>query len=123
MPPRFPHRVTLRYPGTATVPDPVTGRPMPGPPVDVLDVECRLSQRATTAVSSASETDGNSSFTTSLGDVLFPPGADVHAKVEVIDVGGVLGVPDGVWRIEGKPAARKPFTSATLLFVSDLQGE
>jgi hypothetical protein len=100
----------------------VTGRPVLGSPVVVTGQPCRLSQRATTNVSSASEVEGSSSFTTTLGDVLFPPGTVVSAKTEVVDVGGVLGGPGAVWRVEGKPAVRRPFTSATLLLISDMQG-
>ena len=86
-----------------------------------VTVRCRLSQRATTNVSSAAEVGGASSFETTLGDVLFPPGTVVSAKTVLTDINGGLGVPGGTWQIEGKPAVRGPFTSATLLFISDLQ--
>jgi hypothetical protein len=94
---------------------------MPGPPDDVHDVPCFLSQRSTTNVSSASEIEGNSSFTTSLGNALFPTGTPLWAKVEVVDVHGEIGDAGSVWRVEGKPAARRPFVAAALLYVSDLQ--
>lgn len=87
-----------------------------------VSVWCRLSQRATTNVSSATESGGASSFTTTLGDVLFPPGTVVSAKTVLTDIGGELGVPGGKWQVEGKPAVRRPFISAALLFISDLQG-
>ena len=124
MPPRFPHKVTLRYPGTASTTDPVTGRPISGAPTSLPNVRCRLSQRTTTNVSAASELEGSSSFTTTLGDVLFPWKTSVFDKVEVVDDSGVLGIAGALWRIEGKPVLReRSHIAAALLFVSDMQEE
>jgi hypothetical protein len=114
--------VTLLVPGAAGQPDPVTGRPTQAEPVEVPDQACRLSQRATTNVSSASEVNGDSSFTTTLGDVLFPAGTEVTEKTVVVDVSGVLGRPGARWLIDGEPAFRRSFVSAALLYVSDMQG-
>lgn len=121
MRPRLLHKATLRYPGTGSTPDPVTNRPIPGPPRDVHGVRCRLSQRTTVNVSSASEKEGASSFTTTLGDALFAKGTEVHDKVEVVDDDGVLGAVGAVWRIEGTPVNRGTFIAAALLYVSDMQ--
>lgn len=123
MRPRFPHKVTVRNPGTPTASE-TTGNTVPGTATEVV-TPAYLSQRPVENLSSAIEIRGRQDTAIALFSLLVPPGVVIGPASTVVDAAGRL------FEVQGVPAARSgvgsafrrvEYIAASLRLVSDLQG-